>query len=151
MDSKEIESVISEVISEAIKAKGWSLAKLTRYLGKGSNTLHRWRSGQTSSYDMEALVELFKMAQMSMDEAFGLTSAAGDSTPSGGMWYESLSNEIDRIELELAYLRPLARLADAFSSVVAAPGRTGARTDAKRLRLSQTALCRRITSAADAC
>jgi len=120
MDKKEITSVVSEVISEATRAKGWSLAKLTRYLGKGSNTLHRWKSGQTTAYDMEALIELFQMADMSMDEAFGLSSTAGESRDLPSSFYETLCNDIDRIESELAYLRPLARLATAISAIVTA-------------------------------
>lgn len=126
MDKKQITSVVDGVITEAGKAKGWSLAKLTRYLGKGSNTLHRWKTGQTTAYDMEALVELFKMAGTSMDQAFGLVSADEEASQAGAARYQALRNDVDRIDLELAHLRPLARMAAAISAVITAMSPTGA-------------------------
>lgn len=128
MDKKQITHAIDEVISEASRAKGWSLAKLTRHLGKGSNTLHRWKTGQTTAYDMEALIKLFKMAEMSMDQVFGLAGAADQAAPSQEQ-YEVLLGRIDQLDRELAHLRPLARLTAAVSGVVTAMGATAAAAD----------------------
>jgi len=119
MDKRKITEVVDQVINEAGKAKGWSLAKLTRYLGKGSNTLHRWKTGQTTAYDMEALIELFKMAEMSMDRAFGLVTADEQAALSQEQ-YEGLLSRVNQLDRDLAGLRPLARLTAAVSGVVSA-------------------------------
>jgi len=128
MDKKHITHAIDHVISEAGRAKGWSLAKLTRYLGKGSNTLHRWKTGQTTAYDMEALIELFKMAEMSMDQTFELMSAEEAAAPSQEQ-HEALLRRLDRLDRELAHLRPLANLTAAISGIVTAFGATATAAD----------------------
>jgi hypothetical protein len=120
MDKKQITAAVSNVINEASRAKGWSLAKLTRHLGKGANTLHRWKTGQTNAYDMDALIKLFRIADMSMDKAFGLSRPGAESGKLSDRQYASLRDDISRIETELAQLRPLARLTAAVSGVVTA-------------------------------
>jgi len=120
MDKKQITAAVNSVINEASRAKGWSLAKLTRHLGKGANTLHRWKTGQTNAYDMDALIKLFRIADMSMDKAFGLSRPGADAGEFSDSQYENLRDEINRIDTELAQLRPLARLTAAVSGIVTA-------------------------------
>jgi transcriptional regulator with XRE-family HTH domain len=120
MDKKQITAAVNDVINEASRAKGWSLAKLTRYLGKGANTLHRWKTGQTNAYDMDALIKLFRIADISMDRAFGLSRPGAESGKLSDRQYASLRDDIGRIDKELAQLRPLARLTAAVAGIVTA-------------------------------
>jgi len=69
---EEITKIIGEVIARATAKQGWSIAELTRRVGKGPSTLHRWKQGTTASYDLGTVVEIFQLAGMSMDEAFNL-------------------------------------------------------------------------------
>jgi len=133
MDKKQITHAIDQVINEAGRKKGWSLAKLTRYLGKGSNTLHRWKTGQTTAYDMEALIELFTMAEMSMDQTFGLMSAEEAAAPNQEQ-YEVLLARLEGLDRELAHLRPLARLTAAISGIVTAFGSPAAEEEEEAIR-----------------
>lgn len=65
-------AAVREMIDRAAKNQGWSIAELTRRVGKGPSTLHRWRNGSTTCYDLPVLIQICKYAEMSMDDAFGI-------------------------------------------------------------------------------
>lgn len=50
-------------------------------LGLSENALKRWYDGDTSAYNIEALIRIFDLASLSMDQLFGLKSAEGTTIP----------------------------------------------------------------------
>jgi len=72
MKGNEVIVAVREMIDRAAKNQGWSIAELTRRVGKGPSTLHRWRNGSTTCYDLPVLIQICKYAEMSMDESFGI-------------------------------------------------------------------------------
>ncbi|MCH7472861.1 hypothetical protein IIA79_07920 [bacterium] len=111
--------IIRKVINQAAEKKGWSLAQLTRRVGKGENTLHRWRTGATSSFDMETLVELFKMAGLSMDQEFGISTGKGAEQIGGSGQLSRIHEELQEMKNQLHLLQPVTSLMTALGQAVA--------------------------------
>jgi transcriptional regulator with XRE-family HTH domain len=113
--------VVARVIDQASDKRGWSLAQLTRRLGKGDNTLFRWRSGKTHSMDIRSIVQLFELAEMSMDDAFGLQSSEGVDASVSESRYQELRSELGQLQKKLALIEPFAVLLQSLgSSIIAA-------------------------------
>ena len=119
MEKDRVTDVISEVINAAADAKSWSLAQLTRHLGKGENTLHRWKTGATTAYDMSTIVKLFKMAGMSMDQAFNIPTSDDTMSTSNQERLERLTEEVREIRMQLASLEPVLNLVALISDAAA--------------------------------
>lgn len=63
---------VSNAVRLAKENQHWSGLQLARELGKDDSTVSRWESGQVTSIDVVALVRLFELAGLSMDQEFGL-------------------------------------------------------------------------------
>ena len=65
--------VITIAIDRACELRKWSMAQLAREIGMTDESLGKWRAGKTARMDVPKLVALFRLAEMSMDEAFALS------------------------------------------------------------------------------
>jgi len=138
MEKDRVTAVISDVINAAADAKSWSLAQLTRHLGKGENTLHRWKTGATTAYDMSTIVKLFKMAGMSMDQAFNIPTTDDTMTQSNQERLEKLTGDVREIRLQLASLEPVLNLVALISDAAAgAKIYTAPKENVRRRRTTQ--------------
>lgn len=119
MEKDHVTTVVADVINSAADAKSWSLAQLTRHLGKGENTLHRWKTGATTAYDLSTIVKLFKMAGMSMDTAFGIPTNEETLPASNLERLAKLDSEVKGIKLQLSALEPVLNLVALVSDAAA--------------------------------
>lgn len=80
--------VITAAIDRACLLRKWSMAQLAREIGITDESLGKWRAGKTARMEVSKLVALFRLAETSMDEAFGLNlSASGRVTRRGKVSY----------------------------------------------------------------
>ena len=93
----------------------WSIAELTRRLHKGASTLHRWRNGQTVSFEMPTLLQLCEYAGLTLDDVFGLQSTLGSEAAGTSA---ELAKKVERLELELRKIQGLNQAAGAMLSTV---------------------------------
>lgn len=119
MEQNQITEIIGGVITAAAKANGWSLAELTRRVGKGENTLYRWKTGATSAYNLRSLIKIFKMAGWSMDEAFGLHASGKVQASANETEIADLRRELSELKQEVQLLKPLADLLNSVASAAA--------------------------------
>lgn len=77
----EIGQRIKAAVIQARKSHA-SRADLVKELGISDNTLRAWEKGEVTSINFGALLKLFELAGMSMDEAFGLS---GQGLDAGGV------------------------------------------------------------------
>ncbi|MEZ5338070.1 MAG: helix-turn-helix transcriptional regulator [bacterium] len=92
-------NIIAQVIDEACRQRGWNLSQLARHVGKSSTTLSRWKDGTSGNCDVFTLAEIFRLAGLSMDEAFRLSNApAGMTAADAGM---ELKREVEELRSQL--------------------------------------------------
>lgn len=93
----------------------WSIAELTRRLHKGASTLHRWRNGQTVSFEMPTLLQLCEYAGLTLDDVFGLQSSLGTAAAGASA---DLSKKVEKLELELRKIQGLTQAAGSMLASV---------------------------------
>lgn len=121
MVKKSASAAVVNLIALAAKKTGWSIAKLNRHLGKGENTLHRWRAGTMENFELASLIELCRLAEVSMDDAFGVThkvtaQAEPDSATESATGME---RRMAKLEERLQTVQPLIQIMDGFSALIA--------------------------------
>lgn len=72
-----MKAAVRDAIGSAARAQGWTIAELAGQLGVGVSTLHRWKSSKSTTLELSTLVEIFRYAGLSMDQAFGLEDSEG--------------------------------------------------------------------------
>ncbi len=121
MDKKSASAAVARLIELASKKKGWSIAKLNRHLGKSENTLHRWRSGKTGAFELASLIEMCRLAEVGMDDVFGIehavTAKVGSDAPQVDLI--GLQLRVSSLETDLEAIRPLAQVVDGFAALIA--------------------------------
>ena len=85
--------------------QGWSRRKLALSVGLSQNALRRWCDGTNHSYDLDALVAVFRHAGLSMDELFGLVAAEPSPAGSDAARVSELERRLIRYEWILDRLR----------------------------------------------
>lgn len=112
MKDTEIIAGVKALIEQAARKQGWSIAELTRRVGKGPSTLHRWRNGTTTCYDLPALIRICNYADASLDDVFGIsTSATADRANA------TQAHDEESVERQ-AHLTSLRGLTKAMSSIL---------------------------------
>ncbi len=105
MQKSEITSIVKQVIELAARNQGWSLSEMTRRLNRSLSTLHRWRQGATVSYDMQILLQIFRWAGVSMDDAFQLQFDTAQTHRSEASALESAEMEVRALTRQLESMR----------------------------------------------
>lgn len=83
VETKEISQQICRAVHQAMSRHNWrNREQLLKELKIHDNTLRAWEKGEAKSINLEALLKLFELAGMSMDEAFGLS---GQGLDAGGV------------------------------------------------------------------
>lgn len=116
MKREDITHAVKRLIDTAAMEQEWSIAELTRRLRKGASTLHRWRNGQTVSFEMPTLLQICEYAGMTLDEAFGLTPAPDSqysATTAAG-----LEKRIAAQEVELRKIQGLIQAAHSMLATI---------------------------------
>jgi hypothetical protein len=93
----------------------WSIAELTRRLHKGASTLHRWRNGQTVSFEMPTLLQLCEYAGLTLDDVFGLQSTASAEAQGAST---GLVQKVEKQEVELRKIQGLIQAANSMLSTI---------------------------------
>ncbi len=121
MTKKSASADVVKWIALAGKKTGWSVAKLNRHLGKGENTLHRWRAGTMENFELGAIIELCKLAEVSMDDMFEVTHPVTTQvgTEQGDVNLVDLEKRVTEIERTTKAIQPLANIASGFSGLIA--------------------------------
>jgi len=93
----------------------WSIAELTRRLHKGASTLHRWRNGQTVSFEMPTLLQLCEYSGLTLDDVFGLQSTASAEAQGAS---SGLAKKVEHQEVELRKIQGLIQAANSMLSTI---------------------------------
>lgn len=93
----------------------WSIAELTRRLHKGASTLHRWRNGQTVSFEMPTLLQLCEYSGLTLDDVFGLQSTASAEAHGAS---SGLAKRVEKQEVELRKIQGLIQAAGSMLSTI---------------------------------
>jgi transcriptional regulator with XRE-family HTH domain len=91
---------VINAIERAAAERKWSLNKLAQAIGVHVTSLERWKSGATRSYDLQAVVKLFELAGMSMDEEFGLHQDAHGGGRQAADELTALRADIDMLKAQ---------------------------------------------------
>ncbi len=78
MEREQTVVAVQKAIARAMELRRWSLNKLAQEMNIHVTSLQRWKEGGTRSYDLGAVTRLFELAQMSLDEEFGLRGSSGE-------------------------------------------------------------------------
>ncbi|MCC7479520.1 helix-turn-helix transcriptional regulator [bacterium] len=80
MELGQTTQAVQKAIGRAMELRRWSLNKLAQEMKIHVTSLQRWKEGGTRSYDLDAVKRLFKLAELSMDEEFGLSRGHSDQS-----------------------------------------------------------------------
>jgi len=116
MKREEITHAVKRLIDTAAMEQEWSIAELTRRLRKGASTLHRWRNGQTVSFEMPTLLQICEYAGMTLDEAFGLMPSPDSQYAAGTA--ASLEKRVAAQEVELRKIQGLIQAANSMLNTI---------------------------------
>lgn len=92
VDEKHVKRAVSSAIKHLQERYGWSMAELGRRLGIADNTVARWAKQVSTNYDLTIVIKIFKLAGLSMDEAFGFEAPVSNDVPRAE--YEALLDEL---------------------------------------------------------
>lgn len=73
---------VQKAIGRAMELRRWSLNKLAQEMKIHVTSLQRWKDGGTRSYDLGAVTRLFQLAELSLDEEFGLRRGGQEGSAS---------------------------------------------------------------------